>query len=759
MQRKAAERMLGRVYEVLLRSSAAILHAETAEEMFKEVCRITYHAGGIVAAGVGMIDRDAKRIVPVAIPGPLRHLAKILTVSLDPDVPGGRGPVAVAARRGQPRVCDDFLSNADTAPWHFLAKKLGVHACAALPLRSKEKVVGVFVLYAEKAGIFSPRVRRVLLNIADDMSFALDAFEREKRLRQALQHVREDRKRFSRLFAANPQPMWITSKETRAFLDVNAATLAHYGYSREEFLSMKADDIHVDEDAGRFVREFHLSGEDFRMRGEWRHRKKNGEVIIVNVSTYDMTFLDQQARLVTIAEMTGVYRAEEALRRFRVAMDYSADMIVLIDCATMRFVDVNETSCRLLGYSREELLEMGPQDVLPESRDSLEHDYNEFIANPSNVVGMQSHYRCKNGSLLPFESTRHVLRSGDSNIIVAVSRDMRERLAAREALAQSEEKFRYLVEQKLTGMYIADQERMLYANPGLCEIMGYGEEELAGRNLSELFSEKTRSRMVAGIKMRFERGPRSLAYTFVAKRKDGRLIDIGAHDTLTTYQGRPAVIGVAQDISERKRAEEQIRSYIAELEVAMQGTVDAVSAMVEMRDPYTAGHERRVADLAAAIGAELGLTQDRIQGLRIAGGVHDIGKIVVPAEILSKPSKLTELELEIVKTHAQRGYEVLKNVKFPWPVAEVIRQHHERLDGSGYPRGLKGDEIILEARIMAVADVVESMSSHRPYRPALGVEAACQEIERFRGARFDASVVDVCLKLFRVEHYVMQDHQ
>jgi HD-GYP domain-containing protein (c-di-GMP phosphodiesterase class II) len=174
---------------------------------------------------------------------------------------------------------------------------------------------------------------------------------------------------------------------------------------------------------------------------------------------------------------------------------------------------------------------------------------------------------------------------------------------------------------------------------------------------------------------------------------------------------------------------------------------------VEMKDPYTSGHQLRVANIARAIATEMELPDDRIEGISMAGSIHDIGKLSVPAEILSKPSKLTNNEFSIVKEHSQSGYEMLKNVESPWPLAQIVYQHHERMDGSGYPRNLKGDEILLEARILAVADVVEAMVSHRPYRAALGIEVAMEEIEKNRGTLYDDVVADACLKLFREKGY------
>ncbi len=203
----------------------------------------------------------------------------------------------------------------------------------------------------------------------------------------------------------------------------------------------------------------------------------------------------------------------------------------------------------------------------------------------------------------------------------------------------------------------------------------------------------------------------------------------------------------------RRLAEGKIASYLQQLEGTVQGALLAVSNMVEQRDPYTAGHERRVGIISADIAREMGWDEARCRELQMIGLIHDLGKIAIPAEILSKPGRLTALEYDMVKSHVERGYEILKDVKFLQPIAEVIHQHHERIDGSGYPRGLKGDEILPEARIIAVADVLESMSSHRPYRAALGIDTALAEITSHSGTSYDTAVVDAMLRLIREKQY------
>jgi putative nucleotidyltransferase with HDIG domain len=202
-------------------------------------------------------------------------------------------------------------------------------------------------------------------------------------------------------------------------------------------------------------------------------------------------------------------------------------------------------------------------------------------------------------------------------------------------------------------------------------------------------------------------------------------------------------------VLETRRSEDYLQSSLDRLERSLEGTFRAMSMTLEMRDPYMAGHQQRVSCLAVSIAQEMNLPWDKIEGLRFAGIIHDIGKILAPSEIMAKPSKLSPPEYQLIKEHPRAGFELVKDIAFPWPVAHIILQHHERLDGSGYPEGLVGDAILIEARILAVADVVEAVCSLRPYRPALGIEKALEEIRKGRGFRYDQRVVDACLKLFR----------
>ena len=244
-------------------------------------------------------------------------------------------------------------------------------------------------------------------------------------------------------------------------------------------------------------------------------------------------------------------------------------------------------------------------------------------------------------------------------------------------------------------------------------------------------------------------------------------LEIGAYGYIIKPFRRSELIINIQNSLRRRELEITDRCYREDLErtvaqrttklrKVLEGIIHAMSLTVESRDPYTAGHQRRVADLATAIAGEMGLSRDRIEGIRMAGMIHDIGKISIPAEILSKPGRITEHEFGMIKSHPRVGFDILKQIEFPWPIAQIVYQHHERIDGSGYPQGLSGEKILLEAKILGVADVVEAMASHRPYRPAFGIEKALKEVSQNKGLLYDPDVVDACLKLFKEKRFEFQ---
>jgi PAS domain S-box-containing protein/putative nucleotidyltransferase with HDIG domain len=301
--------------------------------------------------------------------------------------------------------------------------------------------------------------------------------------------------------------------------------------------------------------------------------------------------------------------------------------------------------------------------------------------------------------------------------------------------------------------------RITFINPAVLAITGYTADDLVGRDFHAVFhfrdfAEEQHDDRQCPIVTTIATGRTSIVSNTVFWRKDNSGFPVEYEATPMREKG--AIIGaviIFRDITERKQAEEDIKRSLTMLKTALHGTVDALSSASETRDPYTAGHQRRVTQLACAIAEKMQLDAKVIDGMRVAALLHDIGKIYVPAEFLSKPGKLSEIERDLLKTHPQVGYDILKNIDFPWPVAEIVLQHHEKIDGSGYPRGLAGKEILLEARIVAVADIIEAMASHRPYRPSLGIEAALREIREKKSTLYDPEIVDVCMKLFSEKEF------
>lgn len=323
------------------------------------------------------------------------------------------------------------------------------------------------------------------------------------------------------------------------------------------------------------------------------------------------------------------------------------------------------------------------------------------------------------------------------------------------ALAESESRFRVMVEQGLVGVFLIEFNRIVYVNRCLAAIFGYEPDEMIGMDQRTMVVPEDLEYAEDKLRDLFELGVSSIQLEFRGRRKDGGTVILEGESRTIELHGRTMAVGMFTNITQKREAEQKEIESAERLKRVFHQTVELVAAIGELRDPYTHGHERRVAELAAAIAMQIGLDAQAVEGVRVASYLHNIGNVGIPAEILVKPSRLSALEFEMVRAHAQAGYEIITQVDFPWPVAEIVRQHHERLDGSGYPQHLKGNEILLEARILAVADTLEAMCSHRPYRPALGIDRALAEIESNRGKLYDPVAVDACLVLFREKGYAL----
>lgn len=349
--------------------------------------------------------------------------------------------------------------------------------------------------------------------------------------------------------------------------------------------------------------------------------------------------------------------------------------------------------------------------------------------------------------------------AGDLAFGIRTLRNRREQERAEAALKESEERYEELYE-SAPNAYLsvaAEDGRLLQFNQALCNLLGYDRATLAGMRVFELYADtedglaKAKT-IFAGFKQ--GKGVRDAELQMRHRAGDPVWVSVSL-DPVTDATGKVVESrSMVIDISARKRAEEEQHRFAEQLQRSLLQTIRAIALTIEKRDPYTAGHQERVAELAVLIGRRLGLDEQRLEGVRLGAMIHDIGKISVPSEILNRPGKLEPALFNIIKSHPMVGFDIISGIDFPWPLAEMVLQHHERLDGSGYPEGLKAEDILLESRILAVADVVEAMASHRPYRASLGPGVALAEIERGKGTLYDEAVVDACLELFREQDVI-----
>jgi len=462
-----------------------------------------------------------------------------------------------------------------------------------------------------------------------------------------------------------------------------------------------------------------------------------------------------KTKQVLIQELTSLRQQAAILERSE--LENAPDGIYMNDMEG-NFLYGNRKCEEIIGYRRDELIGKNFLELNILTKDSLSKAARLLQANiegkstgPDEIELIN-----KEGRIIPVEINTNVVQRMGQRIVLAFARDITERKRTEKALQESEESYRNLFENAGEAIFVAQAGKFVFFNPITLRMIGYSAEEIMSRPFIEFIHPDDRNMVINRHYGRIKENVLPAIYPFRFICGDGNIRWAELNVVLINWQGKPATLNFVNDITERKRTEEKLRQTLESLRKAFGTTVQVMVSAVEKRDPYTAGHQLRSADLARAIAMEMGLPQEKIDGIRMAGSIHDIGKLSIPAEILSKPTKLTESEFSMIKEHSRSGYEILKDVESPWPLAQIVYQHHERMDGSGYPRNLKGDEILMEARIMAVADVVESMASHRPYRPGLGIDAALEEIEKNKGTLYDNAVAEACLRLFREKGYQLQ---
>jgi PAS domain S-box-containing protein/putative nucleotidyltransferase with HDIG domain len=546
---------------------------------------------------------------------------------------------------------------------------------------------------------------------------------------------------------------------------VNDRLCDMFGYSRDEVMGKQFLDFIHPEERERIASDFFeaVASSKTLPTLEFRGARKDGGTIWLFTTPNPLKIGDRLSGFsVVIQDITQLKQAEAALKeseqRYSSLFEHNPSMVYAID-RQGRFTSINAAAVKLTGYSEEEAVRRDFADgIVPEYLETVKLHYAKALN--GEPQSYEAAVIAKDGRRIDIHITSvPIIINREVIGIYGIAEDITGRKQMENQLVESEAKYRTVVENMHDVLYRTDSKGdITLVSPAATRLLGIDSiDQVIGKNLARDFyaNPEDRARTIELLEAKGE----VIDLEVNLRRPDGKLITVAANSHIyRDASGQPAgVEGVIRDITERKKAEEDLHSALERLGSSLESTIDAIAMMSELRDPYTAGHQRRVTQLALAIAAELGLPDDRMQPLRVAGLLHDVGKIYVPSEILSKPGRLTDLEMGLARTHASAGYGVIAAIKFPWPIADIVVQHHERMDGSGYPTGLKGEEIALEARIIAVADVVEAMISHRPYRPALGLDKALAEVTANRGNLYDANAVDACLKLMTEKGFKFAD--
>ncbi|GAB6270871.1 MAG: hypothetical protein STSR0003_07110 [Smithella sp.] len=574
--------------------------------------------------------------------------------------------------------------------------------------------------------------------------------------------LRESEEKYRILFENASEAIFVAQDGKVVFLNPTTAIVT--GYSNKEFVSRPfVDFIHQDDRnmvMERYVRR--LNGEDIPRRYSFRILHKNGGFRWVELDTVLINWKGRPATLNFLTDITERKRVEETLQkseeRYRSLVENADEAILVIQDGIIKFV--NTRAIESFGYSVQEFLSIPVFELVhPEDRNAVIERYLQKINGDTTPTHHTYRSIHKGGHIVWIDISSVLIdwegRPATLNLIT----DITERKQAEEKLRESQE--RLLKEQKFTQLLLDTSPAFIVAidfdgktlmmNRSLLDALEYTAEQIKGTDyLTNFVPEEDRMKLAKVFQEIIQKGNMTINENHIISRS-GRIYLVEWHGrSVTREKGSSNIfVGVGLDITDRKNSMDQLRK-------ALGGTVLAIALVVESKDPYTAGHQRRVADISRAIATEMGLSQDQIEGIRMAGIIHDIGKVSVPAEILSMPRKLTDLEFSLIKTHAQSGYEILKDIEFPWPIARIVLEHHERMNGSGYPNGLTGDKLLPESRILAVADVVEAMATYRPYRAALGLSAALEEIAKNRGILYDPEAVDACLRLFREKGFLIK---
>ncbi|NVJ69434.1 MAG: PAS domain S-box protein [Alphaproteobacteria bacterium] len=653
-------------------------------------------------------------------------------------------------------LINDLQSLPQKCLWRNYLHERNLRWQCILPLTEESRRWGHVILYAAHTSAFEPDQIRVLNEMAADVSFALGKSVADERANLS-EH------RFRGVFEHSPMPMLIISKASGAIRMMNQSLLDWLGYSSAELSDTNAWFEKVYQHAGERTNLLALWEKDTELARKSGHPVMSPEVCLTkkdgsNAFARGSVSVTGDDIIVAWMDLTAIRQSEEALReseqRFRSMIEETVTAVFVQDANGI--VYANPSFCQMTGFSRDALIGQPISNFLTIEPDHtlVDTDKAFTLLADGQVEELSLRFRRKDRQEIELEVKVRKILWDTGEAVIATVEDITERRSLERSLRHGHDLLHKLSAQVPGVIYqyqlFPDGRSCFpFASEGMEHIYEVAPEDVtedASIVFSRLHPDDLEMVSEAINRSAADLTPWVQDYR-VTLPKQGMRWRSGNAQPEKLKDGSILWHGFITDATDRKQIEEKLGQYVEQLESSMQQTLGAVARMVEARDPYTAGHEARVGEIAADIAKEMGWPENLCEGLKLTGLVHDIGKIAVPAEILVKPGQLTQIELDIVRTHAEAGYQILKDVAFPFPVADVIRQHHERLDGSGYPQGLKGDEILPEAKVIAIADVVESMASHRPYRPARGMEAALEEIQKGKGKIYDPEAVDALTRM------------
>jgi PAS domain S-box-containing protein len=559
--------------------------------------------------------------------------------------------------------------------------------------------------------------------------------------RRVEEAFRDSEKNFRTLFDTVDGIIVVATLEG-GIVHANRAVLTRLGYGPAELAGMRLLDLLPPERRGEAEAIFAAMLKGDRDSCPLPMQTKSGALVAVETRVW-LGRWDGAECVFSVSE--DLTKEQEALQKFEGLFRGNPALMALSSLPEGRFIEVNDAFASLLGYSREETIGRTGEELGLFVHPQKQREMAEQLAAQGRIADRELKIRSKDGTVVDGLFSGELVESQGQVSALTVMIDQTERRRAEEQLAAVATQWRETFDAMIDSVALFDQEgRVLRCNEATRTLTGRSFDDLVGRRCFEVFHGASDFHPICPQKRARESGQTETS-TF---EQDGHWLRVTFQPLTDEGGGVSGGVHVVTDVSELKHAEEGLLESLATQSAVTDGVIAALARTVEVRDPYTAGHQRRVSELGVAIALRMGFREERAEGIRVAGMLHDVGKITIPAEMLSKPGRLSETEFLLIKGHSQAGFEILKTIHFPWPVAAMAVQHHERQDGSGYPEGLKGDEILPEARILAVADVVEAMASHRPYRAALGIEAALAEVRAGAGTRYEAAAVEACERVF-----------